>query len=87
MTDYVQGGAQFTPPNGKKTKAALKEMVKTNPSSVRLYATSSMGPQFSGTADTLPEGMEFNVVGPDPYRKRDWYATVKRGPRGALVVV
>jgi hypothetical protein len=45
-----------------------------------------MGPQFSGTADQLPEDAEFNVVGPDPYTRRDWYATVKWGVRGTLTV-
>ena len=83
-TTYIQGGARY---EGVKTKTRLKELLKTDPSSVVLYATSSMGPQFSDTADKLPQDVEFNVVGPDPYTKRDWYATVKYGTRGALVCV
>lgn len=82
---HVQGGADFTC-LGKKTKTALKKTIAENPHSVYLYATSSMGPQYSGPADMLPEDMEFLVVGPDPYNKRDWYASVKRGVRGKLTV-
>lgn len=85
-TTYVQGGADWICA-GRKTKKALREMIHSNPGDVRLFATSSMGPQFSGTADELPEDMQFNVVGPDPYTRRDWYATVKHGARGQLVVV
>jgi hypothetical protein len=76
---HIQGGARFECA-GRRTKKALKE------TKVELYATSSMGPQFSGTADQLPEDAEFNVVGPDPYTRRDWYATVKWGVRGTLTV-
>lgn len=79
---YVQGGAAF--PGTKNTKTALKAAIKEDPSKVRLYCTSEMGPQFSDTADKLPEGVTFNVVGPDPYRRRDWYASVKRGRNGLV---
>jgi hypothetical protein len=84
---YVQGGAEFPVEPGKKpTKAGLKKAVKEQPDRVMLYATSSMGPQFSDTADKLPEGTVFTVVGPDPYSKRDWYANVSVGRGGKLVV-
>jgi hypothetical protein len=86
MSNQIQGGADFQSINGKKTKTALKAAINTDPSRVQLYATSSMGPQFRGTADTLPADAEFLVVGPDPYTRRDWYATIKRGVRGNLVV-
>lgn len=83
---YIQGGADYsTGPSGKKTKARLKQLIQEDPSLVRLYSTSSMGPQFQGTANNLPSDAEFSVVGPNPYSKRDWYATVKRNPRGELV--
>lgn len=82
-TEHIQGGADF-PVTGRKTKAALKAAIKDDPKSVYLYATSSMGPQFSGPADQLPEGTDFIVVGPDPFRKRDWYANVTRGRNGLV---
>jgi hypothetical protein len=86
MTTHVQGGAIFASSNGKRTKSQLKEAIKNDPAEVELYSTSSMGPQFHNAADQLPEDTEFLVVGPDPYTKRDWYASIKRGIRGKLVV-
>jgi hypothetical protein len=82
---YVQGGANF-PVNGRKTKAALKKAVMGNPATVYLYDTSAFGSKFSGPPTNLPMGMCFNVVGPDPYSARDWYASVYKGAKGALVV-
>jgi hypothetical protein len=32
-----------------------------------------------------PEGTELSVVGPDPYNKRTWYATVKLNKSGRVV--
>jgi hypothetical protein len=80
---YVQGGAQF---RGKQTKAGLREAVKTTPSNVYLYDTSAFGSKFSGSATELPKSICFNVVGPDPYSRRDWYASVYMGRGGKLVV-
>jgi len=82
MSTYIQGGAYWT--GAKKTKGALKEALKADPSSVTLYSTSMMGPQFDNSADKLEEGVEFCVVGPDPHRKRDWYATVKKNAKGQV---
>jgi hypothetical protein len=82
---HIQGGADFQC-TGRRTKKALKTLIETDASKVYLYATSSMGPQFSGKASDLPEDAEFNVVGPDPYTKRDWYATIKYGVKGKLIV-
>ena len=80
---FVQGGADFTVPSGaRKTKSLLKKLLKEDPSQVYLYDTSAFGSKFSGSADSLPEGTTFNVVGPDPYTKRDWYASVEKTPRG-----
>jgi hypothetical protein len=86
MSQHIQGGADFTSQNGKKTKTALKAAINIDPGAVHLYATSNMGPQFRGPAADLPDDAEFVVVGPDPYTKRDWYATVKKGVKGNLVV-
>lgn len=75
MTD-IQGGADF--PSAKKTKGELKKQLAESPELVGLYCTSNMGPQFSGMANELPEDAQFLVVGPDPFTKRNWYATVTR---------
>jgi|1185.fasta_scaffold664281_2 hypothetical protein len=83
MSEFIQGGANF-PHEGKATKTALKAALKANPTGVTLYATSDMGPQFNGPASSLPEGTTFNVVGPNPYRDRSWYASVKRGRNGLV---
>lgn len=73
---YDQGGAEFAH-TGKATKKALKEAIKEDPSMVYLYSTSAVVQGWSGQASELPEGMTFNVVGPDPYANRSWYASVK----------
>lgn len=62
---------------GATTKKALKQAVADNPASVQLYGTSPLGPQFSGTAAECPQEHKLTVVGPDPYSKRDWYATIE----------
>lgn len=72
---HVQGGAEFQGP--KKTKTALKKAIKDEPDQVYLYCTSFTG-GWCGLASDLPEGTQFNVVGPDPHTKRDWYANVTK---------
>ena len=86
MKNYEQGGADF---DGKKTKAALKKAVKENPDQVYLYSTTAIPtsePKWSGKASELPEDLTFNVVGPDPYTARNWYASVARNAKGELTV-
>lgn len=61
-----------------KTKKALKEAVAQDPSSVRLEATSVFGNEYDGPLDEAPDG-QYYVVGPDPYNKRNWYATLRIG--------
>ena len=83
----IQGGAEFG--NGsivQRTKGRLKDLIKREPQNVFLYDTSAHGSKFSGEARKLPKNMEFLVVGPDPYSKRDWYATVYWGRDGKLKV-
>jgi hypothetical protein len=48
------------------TKKALKEALGEEP---RFIETSPFGPQYSGDG-------RYSVVGPDPYRARNWYAMV-----------
>jgi hypothetical protein len=81
---YVQGGAEFHS-KGKRTKAALKAEIKADPSSVYLYDTSAFANKFSGPADKMPNNIIFNVVGPDPYTDRSWYASIYHGRNGLMV--
>lgn len=36
--------------------------------------------------DDIPVGVKLSVVGPDPYTKRSWYATVTRDASGKVKV-
>jgi hypothetical protein len=74
---FEQGGADFIC-KGRKTKKALKDAIKEGPSKVYLSSTSAVVRGWSGYASDLPEDMSFNVVGPDPFQDRSWFATVTR---------
>ena len=58
------------------TKKALKEAIASDPSRVSLEATSVFGNEYDGRLDEAPDG-EFSIVGPDPYRQRNWYGTIR----------
>jgi hypothetical protein len=85
MSAFEQGGADFQYTGKKPTKAALKAAIKEDPSKVYLNSTSAFG-GFSGYASDLPSGVTFNVVGPDPYTDRRWYASVKHNAKGDVIV-
>ena len=59
-----------------RTKKALKDAVKAG-KDVFVYPTS---PFFEGFEDR----MRVVVVGPDPYTKRNWYATVEVDKTGRI---
>jgi hypothetical protein len=85
-TIYYQGGAMFV---GPQTKTQLRKLIKERPATVHLYDTTAPvlgGAKWEGPADELPTGVVFNVVGPDPFTKRDWYASVYKGKRGQLII-
>jgi hypothetical protein len=58
-----------------RTKKALKEAVVQSPDEVFVEETSLFGDQFEGWLNEAPEG-RYYVVGPDPERKRAWFATI-----------
>jgi len=58
-----------------KYKKAFKEAVKAR-KPVRLEATSLFGNEYDGDLYQAPPGKYF-VVGPDPYKKRNWYVTIE----------
>lgn len=82
---HEQGGADLA--HGRpRTKKELKEAIADDPEKVHLYSTNNTTQGWSGYASALPEDVHFLVVGPDPYNKRNWYATVKKNKRGVLAV-
>lgn len=75
---YINVGARDGKGMRVKTKKALKELMSTAPSTVRFDVTAGIGPAAGDffTGDKIPGGYNLSVVGPDPYTKRVWYATV-----------
>jgi hypothetical protein len=59
-----------------KSKKAVKEAVADDPSRVRIEATSLFGNEYDGSVSDAPDGT-YTFVGPDPYRKRNFYGTIK----------
>jgi hypothetical protein len=92
---YVNVGAHT--PDGERipTKARLKLLllgdkkngVEPQPSEVFFDSTSPMGPCANETlrGDDLPTEHTLQVVGPDPYTSRRWYASVSVTPQGIQV--
>lgn len=81
---HDQGGAHLLPQVRRPlTKRALREALAGDASAVRLVTTSAFG-GFAGRATELPPDLSFVVVGPDPYRKRSWYASVQRKADGSI---
>ena len=66
------------------TKKEVRETLRDNPEQISIENTSMFeGSDFHGMIVDLPEGSEVTIVGPDPFTKRDFYATIKR-KNGAL---
>ena len=78
---YINGGVR-----NLRTKKSLKDAVKADPTAVTFYSTGMFGDQFNGPVSDLPVGATLTVVGPDPYSKRDWYASVTRNGKGTITV-
>jgi hypothetical protein len=56
----------------------LKAAVAETPESVSIEATSWFGNEYDGPLADAPEG-SYAIVGPDPERLRNWYATITVG--------
>ena len=59
-----------------KSKKAIKEAVKADPSTVRIQSTSAFG-GYDGPVSELPAGKRIDFVGPDPYSKRNFYGSIQ----------
>lgn len=74
---YVNVGAHDREGRRYRTKRALREALDSAPSEVIFYSTehnTSALPEYR--ADSIPTGVRLEVVGPDPYKRRLWYANV-----------
>ena len=63
------------------TKKALREAVTRNPEDVEMEGTSPFAP-FFGTLADADKGVTYQAVGPDPWSKRSWYASIKYASGG-----
>jgi hypothetical protein len=68
-----------------KSKKALREAIATG-QTVHFDGTSAFESFYLYDPLELAEGERLSVVGPDPYNKRSWYATIERKANGRIVV-
>lgn len=80
---YINCGA-FINGERPRTKKALKEAIIFNPASVQFDKTSMYEAGAVVNTTEIPEDAVMQVVGPDPYNKRNWYANVLRSSTGNL---
>lgn len=76
---YVNVGATVS---GRRpaSKKALREALASAPETVEFDSTAMMGPRAGDTIKATAADIgsySLSVVGPDPYTRRDWYATVE----------
>jgi hypothetical protein len=88
---YVNGGVRWVDsPAPIRTKKALREAVKIDPSEVTFYPTAAewFGPEtrWEGRLSEVPVGVSLSICGPDPYTRRSWYAQVSRSKGGKVAV-
>jgi hypothetical protein len=89
MGSYINTGAFV---NGRRpaSKKALREAIKADPSSVTFDSTAMAGARagdmIKADPDDIGKGNTLSVAGPDPYTRRNWYASVQVSASGALKV-
>jgi hypothetical protein len=59
-----------------KSKKAIVEAVRDNPTSVEIEPTSWFGNEYGGLAVGLAEGQKVYFVGPDPHKSRKFYGQI-----------
>ena len=91
MTTYINAGAKHTTGARVKTKAELKRTLKATPAAVVFDPTDA----FTTTSPVVASDLGWRpriadevwqIVGPDPYNDRKWYASVRVNRLGNLVV-
>jgi hypothetical protein len=76
---YVNG-------NRPPTKKALRIAMTSNPESVYFDSTSPLGPRANQKITLNDMGNDILMVcGPNPYTKRDWYATIQNTSKGIRI--
>lgn len=70
-----------------KSKKAIKEAIAAG---TVVYAEGTgnsffPGSEYDGPVDCAPVGTVITFVGPDPYRDRRFYGTIKVTPKGIVV--
>lgn len=91
MTKYINSGARWVTGVNIKSKAELKRELKAQPNRIKIYTTGEFPREdYEVTASDLgniakPDEV-WQICGPDPYRDRRWYASVKVNRLGNLVV-
>lgn len=84
-------GVWYQAPGGLNRLRYKKDLVaqaEAHPETIVLEATSVFGNEYEGPAVQAPTGT-YVVVGPDPYRARNWYASIEviRSPAGRSLKV
>lgn len=69
-----------------RSKKQVREMIATDPARVRIEATSLFGNEYDGPASELPPGTVITFVGPDPYRRRNFYGQLIHTTDGRFIV-
>jgi hypothetical protein len=91
MTTWVNAGAIDRLTGQRvKTKAELRRLLAGAPQNV-MFDHTALGDDATFTGDQIAEIMrhadkKWSVCGPDPYVKRDWWATVELDRNGNLKV-
>lgn len=78
------------------SKAAIKRAWTADPASVIFTSVGSVvdggrvGASFNGPVlgpESLPEGTKLSLVGPDPFRQRNYYGTIEVVTKGGQRVI
>jgi hypothetical protein len=92
MTRWINAGATHSTGERVKTKAELKRTLKATPSAV-VFDTTGNFPNAEEKVVVSDLGNRphhadeaWQIVGPDPFTDRKWYATVRTNRLGNLVV-
>lgn len=77
-------------PQRCRSKKALREVLASDPRRVLVEFTSAFG---DNAGDVIPAAelvdtivRRYQLVGPDPYRSRVWYASLDVHPNGRMVL-
>lgn len=87
---HVNTGAYYIDENDEKVRVPSKRMLTTlvrhNPERLSFDPTSQYDGQGVWTTDDIGKGVSLDVVGPDPFTSRKWYASVSRDAKGKIAV-